>query len=68
MSQCDTLLLAMRAGHVITPLVAYKLTGSLACHSRIAELRERGHDIRCEVKRDGQSKYGCYTLVERSMT
>jgi len=64
MSQCDTLLLAMRAGHAITPLVAYKLTGSLACHSRIAELRSRGHVIDCEVRREGQRKYGVYTLRE----
>lgn len=62
MSQCDTLLLAMRAGHVITPLVAFKLTGSLACHSRMAELRERGHDIVCTVKREGSKKYGEYAL------
>ena len=64
MSQCDTLLLAMRAGHVITPLVAFKLTGSLACHSRMAELRKRGHIINCEVRRCGATKYGVYTLAE----
>ena len=62
MSQCDTLLLAMRAGHAITPLVAFRLTGSLACHSRIAELRARGHKIDCTMHNDGRIKWGVYTL------
>jgi len=62
MSQCAKLLDTMRRGEVITPLRAFQLTGSLACHSRMAELRERGHDIVCTVKREGSKKYGEYAL------
>lgn len=63
MSQCDLILNHLLKGYPVTPLVAYELTGSLACHSRISELRERGYHIDCNVHHDGRTKYGVYTLV-----
>lgn len=49
MSQCSKILAHMQAHGSITPLEAFNLYKSLACHSRIAELRERGHDIATEM-------------------
>jgi len=62
MSQCDELLAIMQRGEVVTPLRAFEVTGSLACHSRIAELRERGHDIVCHMKTQGKKRWGEYAI------
>lgn len=68
MSQSDILLEAMRRGEVITPAKAFQLCGSYACHSRMAELRERGHNIRCIVKRsENGRKFGEYSLVKTDL-
>ena len=65
-SQCQAILAHLEAGNTITPAQAYELCGTLACHSRIAELRERGYDIQCElVRTPGGKTVGCYSLVER---
>ena len=61
-SQCEKILEMLRAGDVVTPFTIYDRAGSLAGHSRIAELRERGHDIICTVKREGVKKWGEYSL------
>ncbi len=63
-SQNETILEALRRGEVVTPARAFELCGSYACHSRIAELRERGHDIRCTVRRKNGRKFGEYSLVK----
>lgn len=62
-SQSDHILSILKLGRSITPAEAYTLCGTLALHSRIAELRERGHDIRCELVRTAGGKtVGSYTL------
>ena len=65
-SQCDQVLEMLRAGGYVTPATIYEQTGSLAGHSRIAELRDRGHAIRCDVHHCGRTKYGVYTLLDIS--
>ena len=63
-SQCDHILAILRTGRALTPLDAYVLVGTLAMHSRAAELRERGHDIRCEmVKVASGKRVGSYYLA-----
>ena len=63
-SQCEAILAHLRSGRTITPAEAYGLCGTLACHSRIAELRERGYDIRCDLVQVPSGKHvGCYRLV-----
>ena len=62
MSQCDALLERLLAGQTVTPRLAYELTGSLACHSRIAELRARGYRIRCRMVSAEGRRWGEYTL------
>lgn len=64
MSQCGALLERLLAGATITPRLAYDLTGSLACHSRIAELRSRGYRIECTIVSDGTRRWGEYRLVQ----
>lgn len=64
MSQCEAVLAMLERGELVTPRTVYAATGSLACHSRIAELRERGHDILCAVVREGRTKHGVYRLVK----
>jgi len=46
-SQCDLILAALRRknGDWITMMDLHQLSGSMAVHSRIADLRKRGHDI-----------------------
>lgn len=66
-SQCEQILAAMKAGEVITPLRAFQLTGSLACHSRIAELREAGNTIICTIKSEGRKRYGEYRLLKTDL-
>lgn len=63
MTQCESILAALQRGETVTPASAYALCGTLACHSRIAELRERGHDIECElVKTESGKTVGSYKL------
>ena len=63
-SQCAAILAHLRSGRTITPTEAYSLCGTLSCHSRIAELRGRGHDIRCDLIPVPSGKHvGCYRLV-----
>lgn len=49
MSQCSKILSHMQEHGSITPLEAFSLYKSLACHSRIAELRDRGYQIATEM-------------------
>ena len=62
-SQCDRILAYLRRGRSLTPLSAYKLCGTWAMHSRAAELRARGHNIRCRVVNKGRVKHGVYWLA-----
>ena len=62
-SQADRILTMLEAGEYVTPETVYQKVGSHACHSRIAELRARGLDIRCTIQRSGAMKWGVYTLA-----
>lgn len=63
MSQADALLAILLRGEVVTPAVAYQAVGSLACHSRMAELRDRGYPVECTIKTDGKKRWGEYRLA-----
>ena len=64
MSQCEAILRHLEAGNTITPAQAYELCGTLALHSRVAELRHRGHDIECDLVQVPSGKHvGKYRLV-----
>jgi hypothetical protein len=63
MSQCEAILAHLEEGNTITPAEAYALCGTLALHSRIAELRDRGYRIDCELVKTPSGKHvGRYTL------
>ena len=62
LSQCDAILAYLQAGYAISPALAYDLFGTLACHSRISELRGRGHRIKCRIVRRNGKQFGQYTL------
>lgn len=63
MTQCEAILAALRRGEVVTPETAYRLCGTHALHSRISELRERGHEITTEMVETPTGKVvGRYTL------
>jgi len=64
MSQCDQILQRLLAGEVITPRDAWGI-GVAVLHSRISELRGRGHRIDCKMIRHGRSRWGQYSLVRR---
>ena len=62
LSQCDAILIYLQHGYAISPALAYELFGTLACHSRIAELRARGHEIPCVIVRRNGKQFGQYSL------
>ena len=62
LSQCDAILIYLQSGYSISPALAYDLFGTLACHSRIAELRGRGHVIPCVMVSRNGKRYGQYSL------
>ena len=61
-SQCDKILTHIRRYGFITPLQAFLSYDVLAMHSRAAELRERGHNIRCKIVVKGGRRWGSYRL------
>ncbi len=63
MSQNAQILAHLEAGNTITPAEAYALCGSLALHSRIAELRRAGHRIDGEMRSAGKKRWGEYWLA-----
>lgn len=63
MSQADALLAILLRGEPVTPTIAFQVVGSLACHSRMAELRERGYPVECTIKTDGKKRWGEYRLA-----
>lgn len=65
MSQCGEILTWLEAGNTLTPAEAYQRFGTLACHSRIAELRARGNVIDCELVRVPSGKtVGRYSMLK----
>ena len=63
MSQNERILAHLQAGHTITPAQAYALCGSLALHSRVAELRAQGYRIEGEMRSANGKRFGEYRLV-----
>lgn len=49
----------------ITPLIAFQRYGTLALHSRIAELRERGIEIETTMIEVNGKRVGMYSIPER---
>ena len=65
MSQNEKILKHLEKGRTITPLQAFRLCGTLALHSRVSELRQRGHNIVGWMKYRGFKKWGVYKLTHR---
>ena len=63
MSQNQAILAHLEAGNTITPREAFELCGSLALHSRIAELRAAGYRIDMALRREGRQQFGEYWLA-----
>jgi len=64
MSQNQVILEHLRAGKDLTPLQAFELCGTLALHSRVAELRAAGHPIDCELVQENGKTVGRYSLMK----
>ena len=65
MTQIALLLDHLQTGQTLTPLEAFQLCGTLACHSQMAELRKQGYDIHCEmIKTNSGKRVGRYSLLE----
>ena len=62
MSQTDRILQHLEAGNTITPAEAYALFGSLALHSRIAEIRAKGYAVDMIMHHEHGKKWGEYFL------
>lgn len=63
MSQNELILAYLRTGQRLTPWDALTLFGCLALHSRAAELRRQGHDVRCTIRQEGKKRWGEYSLA-----
>ena len=63
MSQADDLLAVMERGEVMTPAKAFAICGTYACHSRMAELRQRGLLIECRIRTGNGKRWGEYRLL-----
>lgn len=64
MTQNEAILAHLRVGNTLTPMQAYELCGTLAMHSRAAEMRAEGHPVQCCIIRVGNKRVGCYSLPE----
>ena len=63
MSQCAAILAHLEAGETLTPAEAYERFGTLALHSRIAELRGQGYRIDKTMRHDNGKHFGEYFLA-----
>ena len=63
MSQTDAILQHLEAGNTITPAEAYARFGTLALHSRIAEIRERNYAVQKIMRHDNGKHFGEYFLA-----
>ena len=63
MSQTDAILQHLEAGNTITPAEAYARFGTLALHSRIAEIRERRYAVQKVMRHDNGKHFGEYFLA-----
>jgi hypothetical protein len=62
-SQSAQILQYLECGETITPAEAYSQFGTLALHSRIAELRSHGHRIEMTMRTEGRKRWGEYWLA-----
>jgi biotin operon repressor len=64
-TQCDTILasLKLHQGDWVSLVHLATLSGSMAVHSRIADLRARGHAIDHKNERKGRMIHSSYRLV-----
>lgn len=64
-SQCDVILasLSRTPGKWIGMLTLHQLSGSMAVHSRISELRARGHTIEQKSRKVGRMIHSSYRLI-----
>ena len=63
MSQTDQILQYLEAGNSITPREAYAMVGSLALHSRIADIRDRGYRVEKIMHSENGRRWGEYFLA-----
>lgn len=61
-SQAAEILARLQGGETVTPADAYERHGCLALHSRIAQLRGEGWDIRCHIMTRNGRRWGEYRL------
>ena len=65
MTQNESVLAHLKRGEALTPLTAFQLYGTLALHSRAAELRKRGHIINCKIiTMPNGKRVGSYSLEQ----
>ena len=62
MSQCGNIYAFLADGGTLTPLEALAKFGTIALHSRAAELRDRGIPIKCELVEINGKRVGRYSL------
>ena len=64
-SQCDVILDKLRRheGRWVDMVDLHRASGSMAIHSRIADLRKRGHTIEQQNKRHGRTVHSQYRLL-----
>ncbi len=65
MSQCTDILAALRQGQVLTPLDALERFRCFRLAARVEELRNRGHNVRCELIDIEGKKVGRYSIPGR---
>jgi hypothetical protein len=65
LSQCDRILKRLRAkkGKWVSAYQLHQLTNSLAVHSRISDLRHRGHQIENETEQVRGRQHSKYRLI-----
>lgn len=62
MSQDDKILAHLQDGNTVTPAEAYDLAGTLALHSAISRLRNRGFAVMTVMRHENGKHFGEYFL------
>lgn len=55
----------MRAGHKLTPAIASRKFRCYALHSAAARIRDRGHLVKCVMRRRNGDVWGEYSMGRR---
>ena len=66
LSQCDRILEHLKycTGQWVSMPSLAAVSGAYAVHSRIADLRKRGHIIEQRCEQDGRGKHSFYRLIK----